>query len=183
MPETISTGGCAILRWAVEGVQAVYLSDGSHEVGVTGHEQRQVCPTTKTTYTLRVVANNATHLYHVTLLVQTPTPTPTATVTPKVSPSPTPTRTATPTLTPVPTQTPTVAFTPTFTSTAVAATKTALPATIVPTQSAPTPLPVQPKSKRSSSAPTLKQLLAYLAFLFMLGVLLAVAALFFWRRD
>jgi len=172
------------LRWAVEGVQAVYLSDGAHEVGVTGHEQRQVCPTTKTTYTLRVVANNATHLYHVTLLVQTPTPTPTATVTPAVSPSPTPTQTATPTLTPLPTVSPTVAFTPTFAPTAVAATKTASPppATILPTKSAPTATPLSPKSKAASSTPTVKQLLAYLAFLFMLGVLLVVAALFFWRR-
>jgi hypothetical protein len=47
----LNAGECAFLRWDVENVRAVYLDGGP----VTGHETRQVCPKSTTTYTLRVV--------------------------------------------------------------------------------------------------------------------------------
>lgn len=47
----IQAGQCATLRWDVEDVSAVYLGDD----GVVGHGTRSVCPSTTTTYTLRVV--------------------------------------------------------------------------------------------------------------------------------
>ncbi len=42
-------GECTILRWDVDNVKAVYL-DGQ---GVAGHDSRQVCPRSTTTYNLR----------------------------------------------------------------------------------------------------------------------------------
>ncbi len=50
-PRSIQRGQCSTLRWDVEGVREIYFEG----VGVTGHEQRQQCPTQTTTYTLRVV--------------------------------------------------------------------------------------------------------------------------------
>jgi hypothetical protein len=47
----ILQGECTWLRWEVENVREVYL-DGS---GVVGHDQRRVCPTTTTTYILKVL--------------------------------------------------------------------------------------------------------------------------------
>ena len=47
---TVTSGQCTTLNWAVSGVQAVYYQDQ----GVTGSGSRQECPTTTTTYTLRV---------------------------------------------------------------------------------------------------------------------------------
>jgi hypothetical protein len=44
-------GACTTLRWRAQGVSAVYLD----EQGVAGEDTRQVCPTTSTVYTLRVV--------------------------------------------------------------------------------------------------------------------------------
>lgn len=46
-------GECTTLRWDVENVKAVYLDDQ----GVAGHDSRQVCPSSTTTYNLR--ANTA----------------------------------------------------------------------------------------------------------------------------
>ncbi len=50
-PTSVPRGQCSMLRWDVEGVREVYFEG----VGVTGHEERQQCPTQTTTYTLRVV--------------------------------------------------------------------------------------------------------------------------------
>lgn len=50
-PPYVNAGGCAILRWDVQNVSAVYL-DGQP---VIGQGQQQVCPCERTTYTLRVV--------------------------------------------------------------------------------------------------------------------------------
>lgn len=50
----VNAGGCTMLRWDVEGVQAAYL-DGA---GVVGHGSQQVCPCAATTYTLEVVKMN-----------------------------------------------------------------------------------------------------------------------------
>jgi hypothetical protein len=55
---------CWMLRWDVECAQAVYLDGG----GVTGHDQRRVCPSTSTRYTLRVVTQSGQdQYYYVTL--------------------------------------------------------------------------------------------------------------------
>ncbi len=48
---TINAGECTTLHWDVQNVQAVYLDNQ----GVAGTDSKQVCPTTTTTYTLRVV--------------------------------------------------------------------------------------------------------------------------------
>ena len=53
-PTSIPRGQCSMLRWDVEGVREIYFEG----VGVTGHEERQQCPTQTTTYTLRVVFTN-----------------------------------------------------------------------------------------------------------------------------
>ena len=47
----VNGGGCTVLRWDVEGVQAVYLNG----TGVGGHGSQEVCPCEATTYTLEVV--------------------------------------------------------------------------------------------------------------------------------
>jgi hypothetical protein len=47
----IGAGGCTTLRWAVDGVQAVYL-DGKAR---PGHSTEEVCPTLSHTYVLKVV--------------------------------------------------------------------------------------------------------------------------------
>jgi len=47
----LNAGGCAILSWSVDNVNAVYL-DGAP---VTGQDSRQVCPNSTTTFTLRVI--------------------------------------------------------------------------------------------------------------------------------
>jgi hypothetical protein len=49
--EDPGAGKCTRLHWEVDNVREVYL-DGQ---GVTGHGDKQVCPTQKTTYTLHVV--------------------------------------------------------------------------------------------------------------------------------
>jgi hypothetical protein len=51
---TLGPGQCTTLRWNVDYVQAVYL-DGQPE---SGHQTKQVCPLSTTTYTLRVSTNN-----------------------------------------------------------------------------------------------------------------------------
>jgi hypothetical protein len=48
---TITAGECVTIGWDVEGIKEVYYQN----VGVTGHESRQECPATTTTYHLRVV--------------------------------------------------------------------------------------------------------------------------------
>ena len=48
---TINSGQCVTVAWSTANVQAVYYQN----VGVTGTDSRQECPTTTTTYTLRVV--------------------------------------------------------------------------------------------------------------------------------
>ncbi len=55
---TIQRGQCATITWNVNNVQAVYLNDGSGEIGVPGSGQRQVCPVQHTTYTMRAVLQN-----------------------------------------------------------------------------------------------------------------------------
>ncbi len=52
----IAENTCTTLRWRALGVRAVYLDNQ----GVVGEASQQVCPSTTTVYTLRVVANDGT---------------------------------------------------------------------------------------------------------------------------
>lgn len=51
---TISPGQCTMLRWNVEGVNAVFFWDGNVRQGVEGVGSKQVCPATTTKYRLQV---------------------------------------------------------------------------------------------------------------------------------
>jgi serine/threonine-protein kinase len=68
---TIYSGECVTIWWDVENISQVYY-EGE---GVTGHEARTACPTTSTTYTLRVIyLNGIEETYTVTVEVLSPTP-------------------------------------------------------------------------------------------------------------
>jgi polar amino acid transport system substrate-binding protein len=54
----LSAGQCTTLRWNIDGVRGVYLSDGGAEQGVGGNDARTVCPASTTTYRLRVELND-----------------------------------------------------------------------------------------------------------------------------
>ena len=69
---TLPFGQCATLRWDVDNVRAVYV-DGQ---GVGGHDSRQVCPSSTTTYNLRAVTSSGDINRSVTVNVQFPSPTP-----------------------------------------------------------------------------------------------------------
>jgi heat shock protein HslJ len=54
---TITQGQCTTLRWQVDNVQAVYIYPAGanyQDYPVTGSGSRQVCPTTTTTYEMRI---------------------------------------------------------------------------------------------------------------------------------
>jgi len=53
-PETIEGGECTTVSWNVTGVKAVFYQDQ----GVPGVDSRKECPTSTTTYTLRVIRQN-----------------------------------------------------------------------------------------------------------------------------
>ncbi len=175
-PDRVAAGGCAELRWDVEGVRAVYL-DGSP---VTGHEGRRVCPRQKTTYTLRMeLPDGSVETRRVTVDVFVPTATPatmratpagpvrraTATPSPTVLPSPTPTPKPSPqAVALVPRSTPSPTAVPT-------ATETAAPVSPVPLPTAPEPTPL---AAERSGGPGSGKLLAYGTFAILAGVLLAL---------
>jgi ABC-type amino acid transport substrate-binding protein/putative hemolysin len=59
----LNAGQCTMIHWVVQGVQDVYFyQEGQswQDHGVTGKEDRQVCPSVSTTYDLRVVLNDGT---------------------------------------------------------------------------------------------------------------------------
>lgn len=63
---TITSGHCTRLRWDVDNAREVYL-DGE---GVVGHDKRKVCPTTTTTYRLKVIRlDGGTEIYELTITV------------------------------------------------------------------------------------------------------------------
>lgn len=65
----LAPGECATLRWDVENVAAVYLNDS----GVVGHGSQSVCPTTTTTYVLRVqLRDGGTTERRITITVNLP---------------------------------------------------------------------------------------------------------------
>lgn len=51
----IKTGQCNTIRWDVDNINAVFFVTNGNAVGVGGHDSRSVCPTSTTTYVLRVV--------------------------------------------------------------------------------------------------------------------------------
>ena len=66
----LTYGQCTTIRWDVDGVQAVYFIDGGNQIGVGGHDSRNVCPNANTTYYLRVIqTNGASTDYPITINV------------------------------------------------------------------------------------------------------------------
>jgi hypothetical protein len=99
--ENIDEGECATISWSVSNVQAVYF-EGE---GVTGQGSRQVCPTTSTTYALRIVkldGGEETHTVRVNVR-EAEEPAPTETDQPEATDIPAPTTEAPPENTPEPT--------------------------------------------------------------------------------
>jgi len=66
--DSITSGECTVLHWDVEHATAVYLDGG----GVAGHDIRQVCPTSTTTYHLHVTAPSGDVDRYVTVTVSPP---------------------------------------------------------------------------------------------------------------
>ncbi len=85
MPEfaTIDEGECVLLQWQIENVQAAFLGGGGfNNQPVTGpFGSQQVCPSTNTTYVLRVVLLNNDEVFRNATLtvISLPTPLPTPT--------------------------------------------------------------------------------------------------------
>jgi polar amino acid transport system substrate-binding protein len=50
----ISAGQCTNIRWDIDDISAIFFVDGNNSQGVGGNDVRTVCPTTTTTYILRV---------------------------------------------------------------------------------------------------------------------------------
>ncbi len=71
-------GDCVTLRWQVERAAEVYLvhPNGNQE-GVTGQDERQVCPLETSVYALKVHAPGGNETVEVEVTVPPPTPTPT----------------------------------------------------------------------------------------------------------
>ncbi len=75
----LGAGQCTGLHWRTQSVQAVYMNGEP----VTGNEDRQVCPSVSTTYSLRVDHAGGTLTRQVGVQVATRTPTRTRTPTPR----------------------------------------------------------------------------------------------------
>lgn len=75
---TINQGECTTLRWNVQNIQAVWVypqGDNYQNWPVTGQGSRQVCPTTTTTYEMRVqLTNGQTEFRQVTITVNQTNP-------------------------------------------------------------------------------------------------------------
>lgn len=68
----INYGGCTTIRWDVDNIKEVYFEGQP----VVGHDNRNVCPTATTTYTLLVVLfDNSQQTYQITINVSTFPPT------------------------------------------------------------------------------------------------------------
>jgi Tol biopolymer transport system component len=64
--DTINEGDCTTLKWQSENVKEVYF-EGS---GVSGNDQREVCPTSDTSYQLKVIyQDNSESFFYVTVYV------------------------------------------------------------------------------------------------------------------
>jgi heat shock protein HslJ len=86
---TINQGECATLSWSVQNVQAVWVYPlGANYAAFpqTGQGSQQVCPTTTTTYEMRVrLRDGSTQFRQVTINVNVPQPTPLPPVTDPLS--------------------------------------------------------------------------------------------------
>lgn len=58
----INAGQCTTIRWDVDNVAAVYFVEGGNAQGVGGHDARNVCPGSTTTYVLRVTRQDGATL-------------------------------------------------------------------------------------------------------------------------
>jgi heat shock protein HslJ len=89
---TIDQGQCTTLRWSVDNIQAVWVyPQGARfdQFPRTGQGSEQVCPTTTTTYEMRVLLRDGSTVFRqVTINVSGPTATaiPTATTAPATDP-------------------------------------------------------------------------------------------------
>ncbi len=71
----VQPGQCTTLRWDVDGIQAIYFFDGANEIGVAGHDTRQVCPTQTTNFQIRLIAQDGSlERYEVSVAVGEPPP-------------------------------------------------------------------------------------------------------------
>ncbi len=75
-------GDCVTLSWSVERASEVFLVyPNGNQVGVVGQEERLVCPTETSAYTLKVLAPGGNETVEVVVTVAEPTSTPTPTPT------------------------------------------------------------------------------------------------------
>lgn len=74
--DIISQGGdCTILEWDIENAEKIYLEGGDIvREGISGHDSRQVCPATTTTYVLNVEANGENYEFKKTVAVKSELP-------------------------------------------------------------------------------------------------------------
>ncbi len=76
-PERISPGECAQLQWTIRNADEAFLDDGAGEEKVPLASERQVCPASDATYTLRAARADAQESASRTLRVSGASPTPT----------------------------------------------------------------------------------------------------------
>jgi heat shock protein HslJ len=95
-PTTIDAGQCATLTWSVEHVQAVWVyprGEAYERFPRAGQGSEEVCPTSTTTYEMRVLLRDGTTVLQEVTVTVNPGPTPTATAVPPtatpVPPTPT----------------------------------------------------------------------------------------------
>ncbi len=88
-PETVAYAGCSTLRWDVENVKAVFLSQrgSNNEAGVTGHGTQVICAGATSTFDLRVVHQDGSQVIY-TVVVTVEQGAPPAAVAPTVEPPP-----------------------------------------------------------------------------------------------
>ncbi len=101
-PDEIAPGACAQLQWTIRNADAAFLDDGGGEKTVPLTSERQVCPASDTTYTLRAQRPDAQQSEARTLRVIVPAASPTVTAAP--TPASQPEGAPTPGLAPTPTQ-------------------------------------------------------------------------------
>jgi len=66
----INAGQCTTIRWDVDNVAAVYFVEGGNAQGVGGHDTRNVCPGSSSTYLLRITRQDgATQEFPITINV------------------------------------------------------------------------------------------------------------------
>lgn len=88
-PSSVAVGGCSTLRWDVDNVKAVYLSQrgSNNEAGVTGHATQVVCVGATSTYDLRVLFQDGSQVIY-TVFVSVNQEAPPVVVPPTAAPPP-----------------------------------------------------------------------------------------------